>query len=124
VIVGTSAFFYFRNWSEERAIDHFVTLLKQQKYQDAYQLWQISGYRQVLSTREIRRRLGRPPAYTRMQAPCRSRIVDSCEAGVVFEMAYPGADEFGLWVERKTKIISFYPWPRCAGRHLQIWSSS
>ena len=40
VIVGTSAFFYFRNWSEERALDHFVTLLKQQKYQEAYQLWQ------------------------------------------------------------------------------------
>ena len=29
VIVGTSAFFYFRNWTEERALDHFITLLKQ-----------------------------------------------------------------------------------------------
>ena len=40
VIVGISAFFYFRNWGEERALDRFVTLLKQQKYQEAYQLWQ------------------------------------------------------------------------------------
>ena len=39
-IAGTSAFFYFRNWGEERALDRFVTLLKQQKYPEAYQLWQ------------------------------------------------------------------------------------
>jgi len=47
--------------------------------------------------------------------------VDSCDSGVVFDIEYPGADEFGLWVERQTKIISFAPWPRCPGRHLQIW---
>jgi len=42
VIVGTSAFFYFRNWTEERTVDRFVSLLKQQKYQEAYQLWQTT----------------------------------------------------------------------------------
>ena len=39
LIIGTSAFFYFRNWGEERALDRFVTLLKQQKYQEAYEQW-------------------------------------------------------------------------------------
>ena len=41
--------------------------------------------------------------------------------GVVFDMAYPGADDFGLWVERQSKVISFAPWPRCPGPHLQVW---
>src|ERR1700682_6816955 len=39
LIIGTSAFFYFRNGGEERALDRFVTLLKQQKYQEAYEQW-------------------------------------------------------------------------------------
>ena len=34
LLVGTSGFFYFRNWSEERTIDRFFTLLKEQKYSD------------------------------------------------------------------------------------------
>ena len=37
-VVGLSAYFYFRNWGAERQVNHFVTLLKDQKYQQAYTL--------------------------------------------------------------------------------------
>jgi len=46
--------------------------------------------------------------------------VDACDTGVVIDIAYPGADDQGLWVERKTKVLTFAPWVRCPGPHLQI----
>ena len=46
--------------------------------------------------------------------------VDACDTGVVFDISYPGADDQGLWVERKTKTLSFAPWARCPGPHLQV----
>jgi hypothetical protein len=47
--------------------------------------------------------------------------VDACDAGVVFNIAYPGEENFGLWVERSVKTISYAPWNRCPGPHLQIF---
>ena len=120
VIVGTSAFFYFRNWGEERALDHFITLLKQQKYQDAYQLWQTPDTAKFYPPDKFAEDWGASGVYKNAGA-LQIKEVDSCDSGVVFDMAYPGAEDFGLWVERQSKVISFAPWPRCPGRHLQIW---
>jgi len=120
VIVGVSAFFYFRNWSEERALDHFISLLKQQKYQDAYQLWQTPDTAKFYPPDKFAEDWGAAGLYKNASA-LQIKEVDSCDSGVVFDIVYPGADEFGLWVERQTKVISFAPWPRCPGKHLQIW---
>jgi len=120
VIVGASAFFYFRNWSEERALDHFITLLRQQQYQAAYQLWQTPDTAKFYPPEKFAEDWGGSGEY-KNAAALRIRGVDSCDSGVVFDMAYPGADDFGLWVERQTKVISFAPWPRCPGPHLEIW---
>jgi hypothetical protein len=38
----------------------------------------------------------------------------------VFNIVYPGDENFGLWVDRSTKAISYAPWARCPGPHLQI----
>jgi hypothetical protein len=35
-------------------------------------------------------------------------------------IVYPGDENFGLWVDRSTKAISYAPWARCPGPHLQI----
>ena len=120
VILGISAFFYFRNWGEERAVGRFVDLLQQQKYQEAYQFWQTPESAKFYPPEKFAEDWGPSGAYKNIAA-LKVRGVDSCDAGVVFDVAYPGSDDFGLWVERKTKIISFAPWPRCPGPHLQIW---
>jgi hypothetical protein len=120
VIAGGSAFLYFRNWTEERALNHFVTLLQQQKYQEAYQLWQTPEIAKFYPPEKFAQDWGASGEYKNASA-LQIRGADSCDAGVVFDMAYPGTEDFGLWVERKTKIISFAPWPRCPGPHLQIW---
>jgi hypothetical protein len=39
LIVASVLFFTFRNWRQERAVKQFLSLLKQQNYQDAYKLW-------------------------------------------------------------------------------------
>ncbi|MGH9594991.1 MAG: hypothetical protein ACRD5L_18000, partial [Bryobacteraceae bacterium] len=46
--------------------------------------------------------------------------IDYCDEGVVFSISYPRADPVALWVETSSDIISFAPWPRCPGRHLQF----
>ncbi|MEO8053223.1 MAG: hypothetical protein ABI833_22695 [Acidobacteriota bacterium] len=120
VIVGTSAFFYFRNWSEERVLDHFVTLLKEQKYQEAYQLWLTPETARFYPPDKFAEDWGASGIY-KNPADLKIVVEDSCGDGVVFQMAYPGADDFGLWVDREKKFISYYGWPRCPGPHLEIW---
>jgi len=120
VLVGVSAFFYFRNFSEERVVDRFINLLKQQQYQQAYKMWETPESAKFYPPGKFTEDWGPMGAY-KNAAALRIQNVDACDAGVVFGMSYPGADDFGLWVERKTGIVSFAPWTRCPGRHLQIW---
>ncbi len=42
VVLASIAYVVFRNFSEERAISHFLTALEQGNYQEAYRLWQPS----------------------------------------------------------------------------------
>lgn len=119
--VGLSGYLFFRNWSEERVVNHFVALLKEKSYQDAYKLWGC--------TPDAPCRYYAPERFTQdwgpggtYKNPAAMRItdVDACGAGVVFAVTYPGGDNFGLWVDRDSKIISFAPWARCPGRHLAV----
>jgi hypothetical protein len=122
VVIGAVLFFYFRNWSEERRVNQFLDLLKQHNYQEAYRLWGC--------TPDTPCRYYGPDRFTQDWGPegiyknasdLKIEDVDACGAGVVFHFTYPGADDFGLWVERSTKNISFAPAPRCPGPHLQLW---
>jgi hypothetical protein len=119
VVVGVSAFLYFRNWSEERVVDRFLTLLKEQKYQEAYKMWETPESAKFYPPEKFAEDWGPMGGYKNSSA-LQIQNVDACDTGVVFDMAY-GADEFGLWVERKTGVLSFAPWKRCPGPHLQIW---
>jgi hypothetical protein len=120
LVVGASAFFYFRNWSQERVIDHFFTLLREQKYSDAYKLWETPDSPKFYPPQKFTEDWGLSGIYKNAGA-LKILNVDACNAGVVFWVSYPGADDFGLWVERETGIVSFAPWTRCPGRHLRIW---
>lgn len=120
IVIATSAFFYFRNWSQERVVDRFLSLLQQQKYQEAYKMWQTPESARFYPPEKFTEDWGPNGGY-KTAAALKVQDVDSCGQGVVFDMSYPGADNFGLWVERKTGIVSFAPWPRCPGPHLEIW---
>lgn len=128
-ILGTSAFYFFRNRSEERVVDNFLAALKNKDYQGAYAMWGCTPQTpcRYYSPERFTEDWGPAGLY---KDPGKMRIehIDTCGAnpqafgdtGVVFNITYPGGDEIGLWVERKTKILSYAPWPRCPGPHLQI----
>jgi hypothetical protein len=43
VLVGIGIYAYFRDYTEERTVERFLTTLEQGKYQEAYRLWQPSS---------------------------------------------------------------------------------
>ena len=120
-ILGLSAFFFFRNRREERVVDRFLTTLRSKNYQEAYAMWGCTP-RTPCAYYKPERFIEDWGVAGTYKDPGAMKIehVDACDTGVVFDLSYPGADDQGLWVERKTKILSYAPWPRCPGPHLQV----
>jgi len=121
VIAGSALYFTFRNWRQEQVVKHFLSLLQQKQYQDAYRLWGC--------TQDSPCKYYPPDKFTEDWGPDSSYAnaaaakidhVDACGAGVVFSISFPQKEPVALWVERDTNIISFAPWPRCPGRHWRI----
>jgi hypothetical protein len=123
LIFGAILFFTFRTWRQERVVKQFLTLLKQQNYQDAYKLWGC--------TQETPCKYYPPERFTEDWGPsgmykdaasAKIDTVDVCGSGVVFAIDIPNVKPFGLWVETSTNVLSYAPsdWVRCPGRHLQI----
>ncbi|MGA3186429.1 MAG: hypothetical protein ABSF22_04900 [Bryobacteraceae bacterium] len=122
LIVGGILFFTFRSWRQERVIKQFFSLLKQQNYQDAYKLWGC--------TQETPCKYYPPDRFNEDWGPAgqykdvanaKIDAEDVCGSGVVFSVSIPKVDPFGLWVETATNTLSYAPWVRCPGRHLQLW---
>lgn len=120
VLVLTGAFFYFRTWTQERALSAFLDTLKQQKYEDAYRMWCTPEHPCRYYPLEKFKEDWGPEGQYRNLASLKIQSVDYCGEGVVFETTYPDSETFGLWVERETNIISFAPYQRCPGKHLQL----
>jgi hypothetical protein len=122
VIVGAALFFTFRNWRQEQVVKQFLELLQQKDYQDAYKLFGCTqdnpckNYPPERFTEDWG-----PSSSFASAAAAKITNIDACGDGVVFRIEVPNAENIGLWVERETNVISFAPWVRCPGRHLQLW---
>src|SRR5580658_2701652 len=123
LVVAGFLFFTFRNWRQERVVNEFLALLKQQKYQDAYQLWGC--------TQETPCKYYPPEKFNEDWGPAgeyknageaKIQNEDVCGSGVLFALAIPNKEAFGLWVETSNNTIGFAPpgMIRC-GKHLQLW---
>lgn len=121
VLVGLGVFFFFRNRAEERVMNGFLAALRDKRYQEAYAMWGCTPQTPCpyYSPERFTDDWGPSGNYKNPEG-MKIENVDACDTGVVFDVSYPGADDQGLWVERKTKFISYAPWPRCPGPHLQI----
>jgi hypothetical protein len=122
LLAGSILYFSFRSYRQERVVKQFLSLLKQQNYQDAYKLWGCTQETpcKYYSADRFNEDWG-PTGQYKDIANARIQAVDVCGSGVVFEMSVPKTDLFGLWVETNTNVLSYAPWARCPGRHLQIW---
>ena len=122
VIAGFILFLIFHNFSEKRAVAHFLDAIRAGSYQDGYRMWGCTPSTPCrdYSFEKFMEDWGPKGQYANAKA-LRTTTVDSCGTGVVSTVEYPGADPFGLYVDRSTKTLSFAPWPRCPGRHWHLW---
>jgi hypothetical protein len=120
-VIGATAYYSLRTRAQEQVVKQFFDDLQHQRYQEAYALWGC--------TQESPCKYYPPDKFTedwgpssRYAKPSEFHIehVDYCGDGVVFDLTYPNSDELGLWVQRSNDVISFAPWTRCPGRHLQF----
>src|SRR5215470_17540137 len=116
-------YFTFRTWSQEQVMNQFLTLLRQQNYQEAYKLWGCTPQTpcKYYPPEKFTEDWGPSGAYADA-ASAHIENVDYCGAGVVFTVTFPKVGDAVLWVERETNIIGFAPsgWTRCPGPHLHL----
>jgi hypothetical protein len=117
LIVASVLFFTFRNWRQERVVKQFISLLKQQNYQEAYKLWGANKY---YPPEKFIEDWG-PTGQYKDAGDARIENEDVCGSGVIFTVDVPKIEPFGLWVETSTNYLGFAPngWARCPGTHFQ-----
>src|ERR1700722_13225223 len=100
LIVASVLFFTFRNWRQERVVKQFLSLLKQQNYQDAYKLWGCTQETpcKYYPPEKINEDWG-PSGQYKDAVNGKIGVVDVCGSGVFFAMQIPNVKTFGLWVE-------------------------
>jgi hypothetical protein len=117
LIVAGVLFFTFRNWRQEQVVKQFISLLKQQNYQEAYKLWGANKY---YPPEKFIEDWG-PTGQYKDAGDAKIENEDVCGSGVIFTMDVPKIEPFGLWVESSTNFLGFAPngWARCPGAHFQ-----
>ncbi len=124
VIVALILFFSFRNWRQERVMKQFISLLKQQNYQDAYKLFGCTQENpcKYYPPEKFNEDWG-PAGEYKDAGNAKIENEDVYGSGVIFTVAIPRKDPLGMWVETSTNVLSFAPngWSRCPGKHLQLW---
>ena len=120
IILGTGAFYYFRTWKQERVMDDFFAAVQAKDFDRAYAMWCPAEHPCRYYPKEKFLEDWAPPAPYANVAASDVQHVDYCDSGVVFDYAWGSAPEVSLWVQRDTGVISYAPWARCPGPHLQF----
>jgi hypothetical protein len=101
-------------------MDDFLAALEMKDWDGAYGMWCTPEKPCPYYPKEkFLEDWGPTTAYTDVSS-AEIRYVDYCDSGVVFNFAWGPPPGVALWVERSSGVISFAPWERCPGPHLQI----
>jgi hypothetical protein len=121
LILGLAGFLFLHNRSEKRTVRLFLDDLRSAKYQDAYRSFGCTPSTPCrdYTFDKFMEDWGPKGQYANVKAG-HVTVVDSCGEGVVTTLEFPNVQPFGLYVDRKTRVLSFAPWPRCPGRHWHI----
>jgi hypothetical protein len=111
LVLGFFYWLFFRNWREERSVGQFLTLLEQQKYEDAYRMWGCStdkpcpnySYDKFLEDWGPNSPLGKVTSYHV------GRSYDQ-QSGVIILVEVNGGKIPNLWVEKDSDVIGFSPY--------------
>lgn len=122
LVVASVLYFTFRNWRQEQVVKQFITLINQQQYQEAYKLWGC--------TQDTPCKYYPPEKFNEDWGPSgeykdvgSAKILneDVCGSGVIFTIAIPKKEPFGLEVQTSSNVLGFALSPRCPGKHFQLW---
>ncbi len=118
LVAGLAGYLFFHNRPEKRIVRDFLQDLRSGKYQEAYRSWGCTPSTPCrdYTFDKFMEDWGPKGQYADSKAG-HVTVVDSCGEGVVTTLEFPNVQPFGLYVDRKTKVLSFAPWPRCPGRH-------
>jgi len=120
-LICTIGYFSLRTWSQERAVGHFLDLLKSQQYAQAYDMWDCKESKpcKFYPPEKFAEDFGAASPY-KDATQFKINDVDYCDSGVVFNLQYPRRDDVNLWVDGHSNLVSFAPWPQCPRRHWEF----
>src|SRR5438270_1066909 len=105
IVAGVTAFFAFRNRSQEQLVKQFFTMLQQKDYQGAYKLWGCTPDTpcKYYPPEKFNEDWG-PGSHYADPAAIKIANADTCGSGVVFTIEAPNTEPVGLYVERGTNV--------------------
>jgi hypothetical protein len=119
ILMLASLAYLYRNWREERVVDHFFTALQQQDYEKAYAIWmadpawkQHPGKYARYPFNEFSRDWGPGGEWGIVKShELRGSANPEGGSGIVVVVVVNGrAETARLWVEKKDKTLSFSPY--------------
>src|SRR5271157_146896 len=119
--VGSILYATFQNYSEEQRVKSFLSLLRNHRYPEAYQLWGCSESHPCRDYKYDKFLADWGPQSAHAdQSSARIEVSHSCGSGVLLRLDYKNAEPMPLWVEKDTGVLSYAPSQACPGPHLHI----
>jgi hypothetical protein len=113
LIVGISAYLFFRNFPEKQVVKHFLAEVNAHQYDAAYRDW---GCTSSHPCRDYDFNRFMQDWGAKVSSPWSIASVDGCKTFVTVNVQASGAELQSLAVERGTHDLSFAPAPECQER--------
>lgn len=118
IVVAGVAYYYLRNYKEERQARQFVSLLSDHQYKAAYALWGCTDEKPCRDYPYDRFMEDWGPKSPHADMT-KVKVVQtkSCSGGIIRVLRWEGQKEdVFLWVNRSDLVLSFSPWgaPVCS----------
>ena len=117
LVVGVSAYYFFRNYKEERQIKAFMELLRQKDYKQAYAMWGCTDQKPCrdYTSKSFLDDWG-PESKQANVDQWRLGSLKSCSTGIIQEIRAGPGEPIRLYVNSEDLLLSFSPWPTCNPR--------
>jgi hypothetical protein len=117
LVVGGTAYFFLKNYSQERQVKAFFDRLQQNDFKGAYALWGCTDASPCkdYSAKAFMQDWGPESEHAKVASAARIAKSRACGSGVIITVEYGqnSGKEDKLWVERGNLTIGFSPWPGC-----------
>lgn len=125
VFLALGGYWFWHDFHEKRQVSSFLSLLEEKRFEDAYRLW---GCDPAHPCRDynFHKFLEDWGPKSPHPDPSRAHVrrTRSCDDGVIQIIEYARGDEVFLYIDRRTRQISFSPFSYCVdatGRNTRFW---